>query len=160
MADCFACGNKIGAFSAKFYDFHLEKKGVMVPDDMGKDDVICQSCFDAPETAAEKQRESELKSIKEQAKTFAKKTFEDIQSRVPETKAKWDKTGVIEYKDEYVAVLHRMLGMQVEFLIAYSDLTKEGYRLMAQDEGKTASMGGLSGGVDSRYYFQNMKYVS
>jgi len=39
------------------------------------------------------------------------------------------------------------------------DLTKEGYRLMAQDEGKSGSSGGLSGGVDSYYYFQKMEYV-
>jgi hypothetical protein len=49
----------------------------------------------------------------------------------------------------------------VEFIIAYSDLTKEGYRLMVQDEGKEGSFGGLSGGIDSYYYyFQKIEFVT
>ena len=39
------------------------------------------------------------------------------------------------------------------------NLTKEGYRLMAIDEGKTGTGGGLSGGVNAYFYFQKMKYV-
>jgi len=51
--------------------------------------------------------------------------------------------------------------MQVEFIIAFDGLTKEGYRLMAVDEGKSGgdSSGGFTGGVNSCFYFQNMKYV-
>ena len=51
--------------------------------------------------------------------------------------------------------------MQVEFIIAFDDLTEEGYRLMAIDEGKSGgdSSGGFTGGVNAYFYFQNMKYV-
>jgi hypothetical protein len=39
---------------------------------------------------------------------------------------------------ELIAILQRAFGVQVEFIIAFDDLTKEGYRLMVIDEGKTA----------------------
>ena len=51
--------------------------------------------------------------------------------------------------------------MHVEFIIAFDDLTREGYRLKGIDEGKSDgdSSGGFTGGVNSYYYFENMKYV-
>lgn len=76
-----------------------------------------------------------------------------------EVKSKWDKRGVVEYKDDNVAILRRVVGQQVEFIAAFSQLTKEGYRLMAQDEGMQAG-GSVSGGVNSTYYFQKISLVS
>jgi hypothetical protein len=60
-----------------------------------------------------------------------------------------------------MAILKREWGMQVEFIIAFDDLTREGYRLMAVDEGKSGgdSAGGITGGLNAYFYFQNMKYV-
>ena len=74
----------------------------------------------------------------------------------------WDKNGVIQYKTEYIAILQRSWGSQVEFIIAFDDLTREGYRLMAVDEGKSGgqSSGGFTGGVNAYFYFQKIKYVS
>ncbi len=40
---------------------------------------------------------------------------------------------------EHVANLQRKYGSQVKFIIAFEDLTKEGYGLMAIDEGKESS---------------------
>lgn len=87
--------------------------------------------------------------------------FQNLTQRIVEYKPTWDKNGVIQYKTEFIAILQRKWGMQVEFIIAYDDLTKEGYRLMAVDEGKSGgdSYGGFTGGVNSYFYFQNMKYV-
>ena len=43
------------------------------------------------------------------------------------------------------------------FIIAFDDLTNDGYELKAIDEGKTQEGGlGQSGGVSSYYYFQKM----
>ena len=81
-------------------------------------------------------------------------------TRHDEFKSKWNKSGVIQFKSERIAILQRKWGEQVQFLMAFDDLTKEGYRLMAIDEGKEASGGNIAGGVNSYYYFQNMKYVS
>ena len=68
---------------------------------------------------------------------------------------------MIQYKTQYMAILQRKWGMQVEFIIAFDDLTREGYRLMAVDEGKSGgdSSGGFTGGVNSYFYFQNTKYL-
>ena len=87
--------------------------------------------------------------------------YQSLVQRISEYKAGWDKYGVIQYKTEHIAILNRTWGSQVEFIIAFDDLTKEGYRLMAIDEGKSGgdSSGGFTGGVNSFYYFQKIKYV-
>ncbi len=90
-----------------------------------------------------------------EAKERLKQMEQNLQERVPQYKPNWNKGGVIQYKDENCAVLHRSLGKQVEFLIAFSDLSKEGYILVATDDVKSGGGGSFSGGVDSYYYFQN-----
>jgi hypothetical protein len=75
------------------------------------------------------------------------------------TKEQWDKNGIVQFKDEAIAILQRKWGSQVQFIIACSQLTKEGYRLMAIDEGKEGSSGGFSGGVNAYFYFQKMDFV-
>lgn len=110
----------------------------------------------------EQTRQKDLeKQAKQEAKQSIKERFEDLRKRVEQYKPMWDKNGVIQYKDEFVAILQRSWGVQVEFIIAYSDLTKEGYRLMAIDEGKTGGQasGSFTGGVNSYYYFQKIQYV-
>jgi hypothetical protein len=79
--------------------------------------------------------------------------------RHDQTKAQWNKNGIIQYKDEGLAILQRRWGSQVQFIVACSQVTKEGYRLMAIDEGKEGSSGGFSGGVNAYFYFQKMDYV-
>jgi len=76
-------------------------------------------------------------------------------------KAQWEKNGIVQFKNEHVAILQRMWGSQVQFIVAYDQVTKEGYRLMSIDEGKTGGQasGGFTGGVNAYFYFQNMKYV-
>ncbi len=82
-----------------------------------------------------------------------------IASKHDQTKAQWDKNGVVQYKDEGITILQRMWGSQVQFIVACSQVTKEGYRLMAIDEGKEGSSGGFSGGVNAYFYFQKMDFV-
>ena len=140
---------------------------------MTSDDKVCGECFKVLQDKEAKEQqllEEEAYKINQLLKNEAykeqhkvsieqKQIIDDIRARVPQYKAHWNKTGFLQYKDEYVAILRRAWGVQVEFIIAYSDLTKEGYRLMAQDEGKSGNTGGLTGGVDSYYYFQKMEYV-
>ncbi len=80
-------------------------------------------------------------------------------SRHDQTKAQWDKNGIVQFKDEGLAILQRMWGSQVQFIVACSQITKEGYRLMAIDEGKEGSGGGFTGGVNAYFYFQKIDYV-
>ena len=108
----------------------------------------------------EQKRQKELeKRAKDEAKNEKSARVEDLRRRVDQYKPMWDKNGIIQYKDEFIAILQRAWGSQVEFIIAYSDLTKEGYRLMAIDEGKTGGGQGMTGGVNSYYYFQKIQYV-
>ena len=69
------------------------------------------------------------------------------------------RTALIQYKTEYIAILQRKWGSQVQFLVVFDELTKEGYRLMAIDEGKRGNTDNLSGGVNAYFYFQKMEYV-
>ena len=62
--------------------------------------------------------------------------YKHLSQRIEDYKPSWDKNGVIQYKTEYIAILQRKWGFQIEFIIAFDDLTREGYRLMAVDEGK------------------------
>jgi len=109
-------------------------------------------------SSAEQYVQNMMKNNPEQ---YKKERYEQLRRKINIYKPSWDKDGVIQYKTEYIAILQRKWGMQVEFIIAFDDLTKEGYRLMAVDEGKSGgdSSGGFTGGVNSYFYFQNMKYV-
>jgi len=71
----------------------------------------------------------------------------------------WDKVGVVHFKSEFVAILQRKYGFQVEFIVAFEDLTREGYRSRTLDEGKTGYSGGFMGGINSYYYFQRNHYI-
>lgn len=79
----------------------------------------------------------------------------------PDYKEEWDKNGVVQFKNERIAILQRMWGAQVQFIVAFDQLTKEGYRCVAHDEGKTGgqSSGGFTGGVNSYFYFQKIDLV-
>lgn len=149
---CYTCKDKLGMLNVGYAKFELTDKQKPIPHGMTDKDVLCKDCFNGHKSKSE---------IHEAESTIMKnQTAKALAERVSQYKPKWDKNGVIEYKDDFVAILHRMMGSQVEFIIAFSDLTREGYRLMAQDEGKTAGSGSFSGGVDSRYYFQKIQYVS
>ena len=74
-------------------------------------------------------------------------------------KSQWDKNGVVQIKTQSLAILQRMWGQQVQFIVACDQLSKEGVRLMAIDEGKEGNSGGFSGGINAYFYFQKMDYV-
>jgi hypothetical protein len=76
-----------------------------------------------------------------------------------QTKSQWDKNGVVQYKDNKIAILKRVVGQQVQFIVACSKVTEEGYRLMSVDEGVTAQGSGFTGGASAYFYFQKMDYV-
>jgi hypothetical protein len=80
-------------------------------------------------------------------------------SRHNEFKAQWDKAGLVQFKNDKIAILKRMVGQQVQFIVAYDKVTEEGYRLMAIDEGMTAQGSGFSGGASAYFYFQKMDFV-
>ena len=95
----------------------------------------------------------------EAAKEAKKLRLQQLQERISQYKPSRDKNGVIQYKNERIAILQRVWGQQVEFIIAYDDLTKEGYRCIAHDEGKEGGGSGLTGGLNSFFYFQKMEFV-
>ena len=155
---CFVCEKNIGRLSIGFSIKDLEHNNKEIPNGMSLNDKTCSECYtDFPKSKINFKEEQ--KQLEKESSTEQKQIMDDIISRVPEYKRRWNKGGVVQYKDEYCAILHRTWGQQVEFIIAYSDLTKEGYRMMAQDEGKTGSGGGFTGGIDSYYYFQKISFV-
>ena len=83
-----------------------------------------------------------------------------LKTRIGDYKKDWNKRGVIQFKNDRFAILQRVWGQQVEFIAAFDDLTNEGYRCVAHDEGKEggSSLGG-TGGVNSYFYFQKMEHV-
>ena len=143
---CFLCQTDMGRLSIKFgmKDFlHLEKK--QIPNGFTEDDKLCGDCYGKIK-----------KGLTVEAIEASSKQLEDLKQRSPEYKKHWDKHGIIQFKNERIAILHRGQGAQVEFIVAFDDVTKEGYRLMAIDEGKATNIGGVTAGVSSYYYFQKI----
>ncbi|WP_100182262.1 hypothetical protein [Candidatus Nitrosotenuis aquarius] len=148
---CFVCHKELGALTIKFPYKDFLARRIPIPEGMSQDDVTCKTCID------------EANNSNKEATKEAKESFRDVTQellkRTPEYKKLWNKDGIIQFKNERIAILQRRFGAQVEFIIAYDDLTAEGYELKAIDEGKTADGQGISGGMNSYYYFQKNEYL-
>lgn len=146
---CFGCNKELGTLSIKFpYNDYLVRR-IPPPEGMKPGDVTCKDCIDS----AKDTNKQETKAAQEQDKLL----IVDLYKRTPEYKKHWHKDGIIQFKNDRIAILKRTFGAQVEFIIAYDDLTVEGYELKAIDEGKTADGQGISAGINSYYYFQKLK---
>lgn len=80
---------------------------------------------------------------------------DELKQRSSEYKKHWDKNGIIQFKNERIAILKREVGKQIEFIVAYDDVTKEGYRLMTIDAGDQT----FTGGINAYFSFQKMEFV-
>ena len=92
--------------------------------------------------------------------TTADQLKEIIATEYDRFKATWDKKGTIVYKNERIAILKAENGKVVQFLVAFDQVTKEGYRLMGSGIGldSVSQWTGLAGGSNTTYlYFQRMK---
>jgi hypothetical protein len=77
--------------------------------------------------------------------------------RHDEFKAHWNKDKTVQFKNDKIAILRRHVGGQVQFIVAFDQVTREGFKLMAIDEGKSIDGGaGITGGISSFYYFQKV----
>jgi len=138
---CFICEKKLGRLSLRHSAKDILKKKGEVPEGMTEEDRICFNDFIA------------LTNHKAGADY-------KLRTRTDDYKKDWNKRGIIQFKNERIAILQRVWGSQVEFIAAFDDLTKEGYRCIAHDEGAEGGSGlGATGGINSYFYFQKMEYV-
>ena len=179
MTKCFICEQERSLFQDLTSDV-IRKDDLKFPlDGMSDQDFVCNQCYDKIDESDETKNKKSIKEILENGHWVEEGfeyeqsdrptlpdnrpafdlEFQELKSRTPEYKPHWNKNGVIQFKNERVAILQRAWGAQVEFIIAYDDLTAEGYRLMAIDEGKQAQSGMLTGGANAYFYFQKMDYV-
>ena len=163
---CFLCKEKFGLVSLKFPKSEILQLNLQPPEGMSDADKLCSKCYKENygadyQVIMEKSKEVELemKKVEEDAKLRQKEELNDLMQRASEYKKHWNKNGIIQFKNEQIAILKRAWGAQVEFIVAFDDITKEGYRLMAIDEGKEVSAGGISGGTGAYFYFQKMEFV-
>ena len=92
--------------------------------------------------------------------TTADQLKEIIATEHDRFKATWDEKGTIVYKNERIAILKAENGKVVQFLVAFDQVTKEGYRLMGSGKGldSVSQWTGLAGSENATYlYFQRMK---
>lgn len=152
MANCFSCKKKFGTLEMKWRISNLVAGRQKIPDGMNKEDALCTNCCkNIPQISTEEflEKSKDTLSAKEVSKI-------DLSNRAFKFKEQWDKTGIIQFKNERVAILKRMVGQQVQFIVAYDDLTKEGYELKAIDEGQ--GMGdGITAGLSAYFYFQKLR---
>ncbi|WP_415283928.1 hypothetical protein [Candidatus Nitrososphaera sp. FF02] len=151
---CVVCGNELGFMKWS------PKKEWGLPE--GK---LCGDCYKKAELKKQFAEATALmdnsrpisKDQKQDAKEDRKERDALLRLRTEQYKLLWEKNGIIQFKNERIAILKRQWGAQVEFIIAFDDLTNDGYELKAIDEGKTQEGGlGQSGGVSSYYYFQKL----
>ena len=64
-------------------------------------------------------------------------------------KSEWDKKNVVQFKNERIAILENKHGNQVQFIVAFDQVTKEGYSLMGVSTPQDTGV--------SHFYFQKMK---
>lgn len=157
---------------------------VKIPEGMTEKDKICSNCitnglptetisgmvsskgsmpagYDPPDiqNPPESQNTSNMPPKNSGPVTSAAQLRAITQTLHDQTKSQWDKNGVVQYKDNKIAILKRVVGQQVQFIVACSKVTEEGYRLMSVDEGMTAQGSGFTGGASAYFYFQKMDYV-
>jgi len=125
---------------------------------MAERDLVCTDCYQA----VKKEVLEYKKAHKEEIKRSEKKKKEEEKIILGEIVGKYRKYNVIKYKDEYCAILEKSggEGREMEFIKAFSDLTREGYRMMAQDEGGSFHLGIESVGTNSFYFFQKIEYIT
>jgi len=155
MVQCFKCKQEIGRLQFKIDMKQLSFQNRVIPTGMTSEDKVCNKCSQELGKIAKEER----KIVNAEKNAEFAKVNDDLFRRSSEYKKHWNKNGIIQYKDDHIAILHRGIGGQVEFIIALSDCTKKGYRLMAIDEGKSGSSGGLTGGIDSYYYLQKKEDI-
>ena len=153
--ECFNCKKEMGRLAPKLTISDLNRANVPIPPGMTNDDRFCRDCWKEGMKEAKEQGKIDNQEKKEEFNA----QIQELMQRSPEYKKHWNKNGIIQFKNERIAILKRSVGAQVEFIVAYDDLTKEGYRLMAIDEGMQAQGAGLTGGVNAFFYFQKMEFV-
>ena len=92
--------------------------------------------------------------------TTADQLKEIIATEHDRFKATFDEKGTIVYKNERIAILKASTEKFELFLVAFDQVTKEGYRLMGSGIGldSVSQWTGLAGGSNTTYlYFQRMK---
>ena len=152
MRNCYVC-QKNTTLTHSIRDYW---RSPQTPEGMTKDDFVCYDCYHKVKNEVIQYK----KAHKEEIDRLNKEEDLELEKIENEFKGKWNKNGVIEYKDEYCAILQRLPGARVQFLMAYSDLTREGYRLMAEDEGGSINAAFVKMGVNAYFYFQKIKYVT
>ena len=171
---CMKCANKVySRHAVDVYNYHKEK---LLPEEFdqllkcGEDWIpIAQAELAVTQTPIDESMKTEISTtnpISTSTKNLEKTTTADELNRLislqhDDVKRQWNKNGVVQYKTESSAILQRMWGQQVQFIVAFDRITKEGYRLVAIDEGKSGgqSSGGFTGGVNAYFYFQKMDFV-
>jgi hypothetical protein len=133
--------------------FKLSKEGFKIYDKTPEELKKIELMEKEVQVIRNKQREKDSKN------TSTAELTRITEQRHNEFKAMWQNGRVVQFKNDKIAILMRAFRSQVQFIVAYDQVTREGFRLMSIDEGKDASAGGFTGGVTSYYYFQKMEYV-
>ena len=189
MANCYLCDTKLSWRTGTGCDRKMcYSTDRIPPENMTEDDKMCGKCYekldsvhnpglaesftkntnqsstnspisndDTPVTETKPMTKTVSASLSEITSASTLTNITD--QRHNEFKAMWQKGRVVQFKNDKIAILMRAHASQVQFIVAFDQVTREGFRLMAIDEGKEASAGGFSGGTSSYYYFQKMDYV-
>lgn len=90
-----------------------------------------------------------------------KEQFGSLKKEALRLKKVWQSKDVIQLKTDEIAVLLKKMGKEDEFFVAFSELTKEGYRMVLREEVRDIPVAsGISFQLGVYYYFQHSKYIT
>jgi len=159
--ECYVCKKR----GHHIYTVEDYWRSPQTPEGLTKDDSVCYDCYHKVKKEVleyKKQHKEEIDRLNKEEdlelKISKEKEQKENKQRYDEFKSRFDKYATIKYKDEYCAKVKKI--DDISFIMAFSDLTREGYRLMAQDEGGQFHLGIASVGAGSYYFFQKIEYVT
>ncbi|PBO85996.1 MAG: hypothetical protein COA77_00190 [Thaumarchaeota archaeon] len=96
----------MGRLSIKWKISDLNYKNIPVPPEMIDDDMYYNDCY---ETGKKESKESN-KEMKNKQKVEFSQQLQVLKARTPEYKSHWNKNGIIQFKNERIAILQRAWG--------------------------------------------------
>ena len=121
----------------------------------GKTNKVKETVQDMTDSVTEN-----LSEIKDIAKEHGSNQLSNLKSEAEDLKRIFQSKDLIYRKSDAIAIVLRKLGNTDGFLDVVEQLTKEGYRLVHQENVRDIPVfAGFKYSFGSFYYFQNKKYI-
>ena len=95
----------------------------------------------------------------ESSSKAAKESMGFVKDEAKFFKKMWRPESIVPFKTDAVAIPLFRKGKEEEFFVEFDNLTKEGYKLMANEEVKALEIGHFGIDLGTLFLFQKLKYI-